>query len=552
MGIAALSVIAVESSALAQVWLDELKSEDLAVEDRFGSALDVSGNRVLVGARNHDHGGFISNSGAAYVFVENAGAFAQEAQLLPVDPAAEGKFGHALSMDGDTALVGAPDARQAGSPRGAAYIFELVAGSWVAGPRLSASQSNIGDRFGWSVSLDGEWAAVGAYGDDVSGFNAGSVSIFRRDSDGGWLNHSTLRAQDGEGNDFFGRAVAIEGDRMLVGAPGDDDRAQNAGAVYVFEWNGVSWDEADKVFVPGAAAHANVGEALALDGTRFVVSVPHDDTMGNDPGFVCVFELNAGAWKIAASLSPTEAGTGDEFGAALDLRGERLLVGAPRFDGISVNGGMAWLFSHVGDGWLQVKTLVAPELNSNEGSGYAVGLSDDRLFVGGHRDSSPVVLGGSVQAWSTESLPQHSAFCFGVNCPCGNDDPQGGCWNSTSQGARMSAWGSLGMSNDDLVIATTGLVPGQMAVVLRGAASDPQMFGDGLRCVGGGSASFLVPPDLAGMDGTLRRGPGMASSGVAPMVGTVVYLQTWYRDPGASPCGAGFGLSNALALEFTQ
>ncbi|MCB9914488.1 MAG: FG-GAP repeat protein [Planctomycetes bacterium] len=544
-GCVALVAAITGGDASAQVWLAELESSDLAAADHFGGALASAGTRVLVGARHHDDGAALPDSGAAYVFVESGGAYLEEARLTPYDPVPLGKFGAAVDLDGVWAIVGAPDARTNGLVTGAAYVFERRPSGWVPGTRLDALLPATGARFGWSVAVEGEWAAVGAYGDAVAAFSGGAVHLFHRDAVNGWQHAQELRPPDPAPNHFFGTAVDLSDGRLAVGAPGDDDAALDAGAVYVYARSGAQWVLEDKLVASGAPAHAWLGGTLSLDGPRLAAGATSDPTYGLTEGFVAIAERGAGSWTVAAVVQPSELTPGDRFGAAVHLAGEQLVVGAPGFDGAAASGGAAWIFTHVGAGWLDVRRTHAPATNLNERYGSAVRFAAGRLFVGGEQDAEHVAVAGSVQVWGLVGLPVPTSYCGG-GCPCGNEVAGRGCANSTGAGARLSAAGSLVLGGADLTLIVEGLVPRQSVVVLASATSALQPFGDGVRCVG--PAVRVAAPQPAREDGTLVVGPGLARLG--GLGAGPVCLQAWYRDPYGSPCSGGSNFSNALALEL--
>lgn len=534
--------------APGQDWVRELDPQQLSEGDRFGSAMAVDSNSALVGSPRHDQNSLVQDSGQAHVFVEVGGTCVEQATLQPVDPVTLGKFGHAVDLSGDTALVGAPDAQNLAVPSGAAYFFERAGSTWSPGQRVSAPFPTAGDRFGWSLAVDGSWAAVGAYGDDSVGFNAGAVHLFRRVGAGSWVYDSSLYGPDGEANDFFGRSVDLLGGRLAVGAPGDDDAGLNTGAVYLFERERMGWVLHQKVSVAGTEAHARFGEAVRLGVDSCAVGATFDDMFSSHPGYVDFLMLREGEFVVVERLQPSGASERDDFGSSIALLGDELLVGAPRSNVALSGGGASWLFSRVGDGWVEWSALSAPGVGQGDACGSAVALGPGRAWVAGRQDSDRVALGGSVQVWSTENLPEHRTLCSGWGCPCGNDDLEAGCQNTTGRGARLSPAGSLSRSQDDLVLRIESAPPGQPVLLLWGTQSSPAMVGDGLRCVSTGGS--LGAPKSIQPDGTQLFGPGLiAAGGFVPPEGAV-YFQAWYRDPHGSLCSGFSNFTDGLALEF--
>lgn len=164
--------------------------------------------------------------------------FPEQAKVLASDGAASDDFGYSVALDGDRIVVGAhfDDTATGGTNAGSVYVFDRSsAGVWVQTGPIVASDGAANDYFGQSVALDGDRMVVGAYNDDTAGgANAGSVYVFDRSSAGSWVQTGPIVASDGLGGDSFGEHVALDGDRMVVGAPNDDPAGvADAGSVYV-------------------------------------------------------------------------------------------------------------------------------------------------------------------------------------------------------------------------------------------------------------------------------------------------------------------------------
>ncbi len=155
----------------------KLLAGDGAISDIFGWSVSIDGDTALIGARFDDDNG--SDSGSAYVFTLSGGVWAQQAKLLPADGAADDRFGFSVSLSADTALIGAPRDDDNGSGSGSAYVFTRSAGVWTQQAKLLPSDGVASDQFGWSVSIDGDTALVGAPNDDYNGLpEAGSAYVF--------------------------------------------------------------------------------------------------------------------------------------------------------------------------------------------------------------------------------------------------------------------------------------------------------------------------------------------------------------------------------------
>ncbi|MCH8047157.1 MAG: FG-GAP repeat protein [Planctomycetes bacterium] len=192
--------------------------------EEFGYAVGISGNTAIVGARSAD--GEERGTGAVYVFDATTGE--QRFKLTASDGKFRDVFGDTVGISGNRAIVGARFQDEAGINAGAAYVFDVTTGEQLF--KLTASDGEADDRFGWSVAIDGTTAIVGARLDDDGGINAGAAYLFDVIS-GEEL--AKLTASDADEADFFG-SVAIDGSVSIVGAWRNDDPASNTGAAYLF------------------------------------------------------------------------------------------------------------------------------------------------------------------------------------------------------------------------------------------------------------------------------------------------------------------------------
>ena len=197
----------------------ELTASDGAANDYFGYSVSVSGDTAVIGAY-----GKISDQGAAYVFVRSSGVWSQQQKLTASDGAASDDFGYSVSVSGDTAVIGADGNN---SLQGAAYVFVRSSGVWSQQQELTASDGAANDYFGYSVSVSGDTAVIGAYGKNSF---QGAAYVFVRSS-GVWSQQQELTASDGAANDYFGGSVSVSGDTAVIGASGKNS---NQGAAYVF------------------------------------------------------------------------------------------------------------------------------------------------------------------------------------------------------------------------------------------------------------------------------------------------------------------------------
>jgi hypothetical protein len=216
-------------------WTEQQKltAMDAAANDYFGLSVSLSGDTALVGAQGDDDGG--SNTGSAYVFVRSGTTWTPEQKLNASDPGAEDQFGYSVSVDGDTALVGAPTHDDGGMDTGSAYVFVRSGTTWTEEQKLGPSNPATIDNFGYSVSLSGDTALVGA----IRYMGIGSAYVLVR-SGTTWTEDQEVAASDGEQANLFGYSVSLSGDTALVGAQGHDHGAgAKSGAAFAFTLLGI-------------------------------------------------------------------------------------------------------------------------------------------------------------------------------------------------------------------------------------------------------------------------------------------------------------------------
>ncbi|MDP9341437.1 MAG: FG-GAP repeat protein [Actinomycetota bacterium] len=202
-------------------WMQQarLASSDPAVFDQFGFSVGVSASTAVVGAWKKN-----SSTGAAYVFGESNGVWSQQAELTASDAASNDRFGGSVAVSGSTAVIGAPFKN---SQTGAAYVFVESAGAWSEQAELTASDAASGDEFGTSVSISDSTAVVGA---PAKRSSTGAGYVYTG-LGGAWSQQALLRARDAASGDYFGASVAVSGSTVVAGAPIKDSYT---GAAYVF------------------------------------------------------------------------------------------------------------------------------------------------------------------------------------------------------------------------------------------------------------------------------------------------------------------------------
>ena len=309
-----------------------------------------------------------------------------------IDQAKPGQsgFGFAVSISGrigrttaDYAIIGAPGDDGAAKDAGAAYIYAFSGKNWKQEGKLTAADAAAGDAFGFVVSVDGTTAVVGAPKSDVGAAkNTGAAFVFVRDANR-WKQHAKLIPKDLARSDALGEAVDIQKDTVIIGAPGHTHGGVRfAGAVFVFERDGDTWREQAKLTAEDAAASDRFGVSVGIEGDTAIVGSLLNDAGGTkDAGAAYIFVRNGITWTQQAKLIAPGKKKGDHFGAGVATTGKIAVVGAPLREENGLGTGAAYSFVNVDGVWKNAKRVVPDDAAANLVFGSTIAISGDTIVV---------------------------------------------------------------------------------------------------------------------------------------------------------------------------
>jgi FG-GAP repeat len=431
---------------------------------------------------------------------------AQLAYLKASNTGTQDFFGFSVAISGDTVVVGATgedsdatgiDGNQADNSAldsGAAFVFVRAGSAWSQQAYLKASNTEAGDRFGFSVAISGDTVVVGAHYEesnatgvngnqaDNSAFWAGAAYVFHR-SGGVWSQQAYLKASNTEAQEWFGASVAVSGDTVVVGAHFEDSNATGvngeqannsaalSGAAYVFVRSGGVWSQQAYLKASNTAANDWFGYSVAVSGDTVVVGAYGESSSatgmnGNQAdnsatwaGAAYVFVRSGGVWSQQAYLKASNTGLADYFGIEVALSGDTLVVGARGEDSnaTGVNGnqannsagasGAAYVFVRSGGVWSQQAYLKASNTQEYGRFGTSVAISGDTVVVGAHQEDSNAtgVNGNQVDNSAKDS---GAAYVFARS---------GGVWSQqvylkASNTGEFDDFGSVAVSGDTVVV----------------------------------------------------------------------------------------------------
>lgn len=328
-----------------------------------GNAVAVGGDSILIGSYTDSASAL--QAGTVYLFEKGTGeAWSLIKELTPSDAAASARFGSAVAIDGDVAVIGAQNAlNDSGMYRyGKAYVYERATGeTWSSTETRILSPSDATgdttDQFGCSAAVSADIAIIGAYGKNNV---TGAVYVFERQNDGTWAEKQILTASDGQVDDQFGISVAISGSYAVIGANtedgGDGDPAQNTGAAYIFERQADgTWVEQQILRDDNQYPNIDFGVSVSISGEVAVVGAKAGhgrNVEGNfvtSPGAIYVYQRDdEGAWPLLSVINASDLTALDHFGRSVAVDEYRIVCGAPYEDGgadnLQTNSGAAYFF----------------------------------------------------------------------------------------------------------------------------------------------------------------------------------------------------------------
>ena len=344
-------------------WLQiaKINASEAIPDNIFGFSVSIDGDYAVVGED------YSSLNGSAYIFKREGTTWTKEAKLTASDSALGNAFGYSVAINGDTVIIGAPGVIEW---TGAAYIFTRTGTTWTQQAKLIASDGLIGDEFGFSVSINGDYALIGAsYGG--TGWS-GSAYVFKRTGTS-WAQEAKLSASDGQPEDQYGWSVSISGDTAVVGSVYDDART---GSAYVYTRSGTTWTDEKKLTASDPAIEDAFGVSVSIDGNTIVVGAGWKDTF---IGAAYIYTRSGTTWTQEAKINASDGTNGNEFGMAVSISGDKVVVGA-RF--VTMWTGAAYIYSRTGTTWTEEARINASDGLYFDQFGWSVAIDGNYVIAG--------------------------------------------------------------------------------------------------------------------------------------------------------------------------
>jgi len=366
----------------------KLIANDAVSGAEFGRSVAIDGDLAAVGAGGATAGP-IDHAGAVYLFKRQGQTYVLEAKLVAPDASEGAEFGRAVAIHGNMVIVGARFAEVEVEPgnilskAGAAYVFRKDKGAWQFDEKITSPTPADEDNFGRALAIQGDLLVITARKENLGDDDVGAAYVFLYQN-GKWINQQKLTAGSPTPGAYFGQSVAVQGDRLAIGArnagPGE------AGAVYLFRRSGNDWMEFAKATPPDGAADDQFAFTVAMVGNVMAVGARRADLNdAKDAGAAYVYTLDRDSVELVAKLTASGAKQGDQFGQSIAMAGDVIAVGANRAKiGNNTKQGAIYLFRRMGNEWIEMEKATASDGMTDDEFGYSLSAFGNDMVTGAH------------------------------------------------------------------------------------------------------------------------------------------------------------------------
>jgi len=439
----------------------EIIASDKAVNDEFGYSVSLFGNTALVGAPMHN------GTGSAYVFTRVGHTWTQTQELQASDGADGDLFGWSVSLHGGIALIGAPIHNGTGS----AYIFTYGT-TWTQTQELTALNQAIGDHFGISVFLSGTTALIGAPWHN----GTGAAYVFTYDTT--WTQTQELDALVPGIGEEFGMSVSLSGNKALIGAPYDN----SSGEAYVFKHSAI-WEQEQELYADDHAPGDLFGWSVSLDGKTALIGAWGKDSQ-NGSAYVFIY---SSSWALQKELTISDPRP-NNFGGSVSLSGDTALISAAFNHGST---GAAYLFDRADGTWPQMQKITTKEGEYGDNFGVNLYLNAGNAIIGAaFDDEDGLVNAGSAYVFSSSPYYTTLSGGFGISMTVTNyalENASNVAWQIHAQGG---LFGLVNTNKNGTITAiasgatstpvSTGIFLGLGPIAITASAGDEEVNATGI------------------------------------------------------------------------
>ncbi len=367
--------------------------------DNFGNSVSVSGNFAIVGSYGDDIGANV-DQGSASIYQYNGSSWTLMQKITDPTGAALDYFGTSVSISGNYAIVSSYADDAPAVNQGSASIFQYNGSSWVFMQKITDAAGAAGDNFGYSASISGNYAIVGAYHDNVgANTEQGSACIFQFNGSS-WVLMQKLTDATGAATANFGNSVSISGNFAIVGAYHEPISPYfNLGSASIYQYNGISWALNQKLYNPIGTFPSSVyfGTSVSVSGNNMAIGTFVDFSVSG--GTISIYQYNGSSWVFTQTLTDNEPN--NYFGISVSVSGNYIIAGAYHDDvGTNTDQGSSTVYMKVGSQWGKLQFITDPMGNTNDGFGIGTAIDGTTkqflIGVNGYANGTGKVVFGKV------------------------------------------------------------------------------------------------------------------------------------------------------------
>ncbi len=356
----------------------KLTASDAGEDHNFGYSISISGDFAVIGARlGLDDNG--DETGAAYIYKRQQGAWLEHTKLLASDADDLGFFGSSVSIVGNRCIIGSAGDDELGLYAGAAYIFENIDDTWIEQQKLTASAGEAEDLFGHEVAIHGDIALVGVQ-EDMPEY-AGAIYYYHYDGEE-WIEQQRIQPEDIEENVYFSSSIHTDGNKAIVGAIWADGININSGAAYIYQFQDSIWVEEQRIYASDGSPADMFGCSVAVEGNLAVVGAFYYDWGSTDAGAIYIYSFNGEEWIQQQRIRAPDPYYEGYFGKSVSIYDSTIIVGAQSDREAAMKAGAAYVIEHDGEEWISTYKLMAYDAQRYDYFGGSVSISGSHVLVG--------------------------------------------------------------------------------------------------------------------------------------------------------------------------
>jgi hypothetical protein len=363
----------------AQVTETKILPSDPEGINSFGFSVAMGGTAMVVGCGDANYLG--PKTGVALVFRNNNGEWIEDTILMPNDWMDAARFGWSVDVQYDYLFISSIHDGANGLWAGAVYVYKYdpINSLWVQHQKLVSSDIELGDEFGSSVSVNGDRLLIGAKGDQS---HVGAAYVFKR-TESDWIEEAKLLPLNYVGDEpYFGQSVSLDGDKAIIGAPLDDDHGLQTGSAFIFHFDGSNWIQQQKIFSSDILPSDYFGTSVSISGEYIMVGAIGNMTQPNSHGAVYVYKWDGTQWSEQQKLYDNNVTNDIGYGLSISLEEDLAIIGAPEETENGVNAGAVYVYENGGSSWNEIARLLASDGQESDKLGWSVDLDNGRATAG--------------------------------------------------------------------------------------------------------------------------------------------------------------------------